>query len=535
MQVACRVFPFDEHAPAFPEEQLWAPHASRAPVGVAFSGGGTRSACLTLGALRALRHLGLLERTRVMSAASGGAWCAVPFTFLPASVDEEGWLGAPLEPEALAPAVIDAVEHSFAFRCTDAPLGQLYAQHALAGDERFGRAIGQVFLHPDGLDDPTRLFTLDAAARARLTTLNHSRPDVGPFAIVERRDRPFLVVGGVLVLREGSSADADVVPFEMTPLYAGVAREHARVGDHRRFGGGFVECCGFDSSHRTGSGALRVCDVGEERFTLNDLVGTTGAAPALLAKLLNVPTAWSGLPRFHSWAIAGSDVNPLTRATELRAGDGGLYEHNGVLSLLLRGLRRIVAFVNTADPPERCVDLARLFGATHTLPADPANPVRLGMQTFPTADFADLVDELRADGVALRQHEVQTCAHAGLRPAAGDTATVLWVYNPDPSVLRHTGWWTALPAATKALLLPGASQRPDLAEFPRVATFFPQPGQLHPDKLIELTRAQARLLSCWSDWRVSSPESEGGILEPLCALFDVDPAAAMARLAQARP
>ena len=73
MQLACRVFPFDEHRPRHPEQDLWPAWGQRAPVGIAFSGGGTRSACLTLGTLRALKHLGLLERTRVLSAASGGS------------------------------------------------------------------------------------------------------------------------------------------------------------------------------------------------------------------------------------------------------------------------------------------------------------------------------------------------------------------------------------------------------------------------------------------------------------------------------
>ena len=534
MQLACRVFPFDEHRPRHPEQDLWPAWGQRAPVGIAFSGGGTRSACLTLGTLRALKHLGLLERTRVLSAASGGAWCAVPFTFLPAAVDEARWLGAPLEPEALTPAILDAPEDSFAARCTAAPLAQLYAQHLGAGDERFGRAIGHVFLRPDRHTDTGRLFTMDAASRTRLETLNRSRPLPGPLTVVERADRPFLVVGGALFLDDQSHADADVVPFEMTPLYAGVAAAQVRARDHQRFGGGFVESCGYDSAHRTGAGALRVCDLSDCRFTLHDMVGTTGAAPALLASLLGVPTGVSGLPRFHTWALHGTDADPLTRARELRAGDGGLWEHNGVVSLLVRGLRRVVAFVNTADPPSRCIDLARLFDRTDAVPVDAANPVKQGMAVFPRGDYPDLVAELHRDGVALREHELLPCPRAGFRPAAGERATVLWVYNPDSSQLSASAWWAALPQETQRLLLPGLGQRPDLATFPRVATFFPQPGVVHPDKVIELSRAQARLLACWSDWRVGSPESEGGILEPLCALFDENPAVAATRLARAR-
>src|SRR3954465_7942145 len=49
--------------------------------GIAFSGGGTRSAAAVLGQLRALHELKWLESVRYMSAASGGAWGAVPYAF----------------------------------------------------------------------------------------------------------------------------------------------------------------------------------------------------------------------------------------------------------------------------------------------------------------------------------------------------------------------------------------------------------------------------------------------------------------------
>ena len=43
-------------------------------VGIAFSGGGTRSASATLGQLRGLEQNGWLARVRYMTAVSGGSW-----------------------------------------------------------------------------------------------------------------------------------------------------------------------------------------------------------------------------------------------------------------------------------------------------------------------------------------------------------------------------------------------------------------------------------------------------------------------------
>jgi hypothetical protein len=50
-------------------------------VGIAFSGGGTRSASATVGQLRGLEQNGWLARVRYMTAVSGGSWAAVPYTY----------------------------------------------------------------------------------------------------------------------------------------------------------------------------------------------------------------------------------------------------------------------------------------------------------------------------------------------------------------------------------------------------------------------------------------------------------------------
>ena len=52
-----------------------------ADLGIAFSGGGTRSASATVGQLRGLEQNGWLSRVRYMTAVSGGSWAAVPYTY----------------------------------------------------------------------------------------------------------------------------------------------------------------------------------------------------------------------------------------------------------------------------------------------------------------------------------------------------------------------------------------------------------------------------------------------------------------------
>ena len=85
-------------APSFPEADSMRDE-QRHDLGVAFSGGGTRSMAATVGQLRGLSQNGLLEQVRYISAVSGGSWGAVPFTFY--SGDLEELLGTFVEPRNL--------------------------------------------------------------------------------------------------------------------------------------------------------------------------------------------------------------------------------------------------------------------------------------------------------------------------------------------------------------------------------------------------------------------------------------------------
>src|SRR5262245_10778389 len=70
--------------PCFPETDSLPEGPS---LGVAFSGGGTRSATMVLGQLRGLRKIGVLDQVRYVSAISGGGWASVPFVYTKSSLD----------------------------------------------------------------------------------------------------------------------------------------------------------------------------------------------------------------------------------------------------------------------------------------------------------------------------------------------------------------------------------------------------------------------------------------------------------------
>jgi hypothetical protein len=100
--VSCKMWEVPEDSSFFPErddDELQAGDlASRPNTGIAFSGGGTRSAAATLGYIRGLNELNLLDNVRYVSCVSGGSWACTPFIYLPGDWTDETFLGQSIPP-----------------------------------------------------------------------------------------------------------------------------------------------------------------------------------------------------------------------------------------------------------------------------------------------------------------------------------------------------------------------------------------------------------------------------------------------------
>lgn len=231
---------------------------AKADLGIAFSGGGRRSAAATLGQLRGLRATGLLEQVRYISAVSGGAWAALPFTYLPEQVDEDLFLGIAKDPEVLT---LEDFRHaeggSLAQAISNAVIIDNFLWEAikLGGDETYARAIGDLFLRPFGTDDTARFFTFHRGARDAVLAGNRKTDDErcyleeGDFYTV-RDGRPYLVVGSTILRLGNTGRSRQKIQCEFTPLYTGVRRLFPTAG--RRgvpIGGGYVESFAYDSEN----------------------------------------------------------------------------------------------------------------------------------------------------------------------------------------------------------------------------------------------------------------------------------------------
>ena len=146
-----------EQGHSFPEQEL-TEVMSRPNIGIAFSGGGSRSAVASFGTMRALHQMGLDKEFRYVGANSGGAWFVSAYSFLPEELTDEEFFGDYLDFSKITnfEEVRESVDSSAFLRAlTYGGIGRK-ALHGWKGylnnrDENWSRAVGQSILAPLGL------------------------------------------------------------------------------------------------------------------------------------------------------------------------------------------------------------------------------------------------------------------------------------------------------------------------------------------------------------------------------------------------
>ena len=525
----------DETTAAVPELEdpaLAVPWLGERPsFGVAFSGGGTRSASATLGQLRALTRLGWMDRARHVTANSGGSWVTVPYTYLPAAVSEARFLGPYLPPDALNDANLRASDvDPVAFSTAIHGAGTIEELLEIGrGDEAYSDIVASIFLEPYGLHDNEKFFTFHRGALDEVLAGNPGLSDAR-FQLVER-ERPYLVVTGVMLAEQMSADPDEYFPVEMTPLYTGIRQraEFEKDGEIVVVGGGYVESFGYDSYEPHGgringrwqvriSGSLVRGDkpIGDRyRFTLSDVIGTSSAAPLGTLSRNFVPNFL--FPEFRHWAvdrasIVNGDARVRREADEFQHGDGADMDNLSVTSLFARKTRNILSFVNTSTPfrvpPGGCGDVSET-----TLTDDLISLFRPSGRLVHNVMFAAGDEGLR-----------QLCESFAIRKAAGEplvhcqaydvlendwyrvepyTANVCWVYLD-----RVGGWMNRLNGDGSELVSDIINRQGSFDSFPHYSTFAE-----HGIALIDLDRERVVALSNLAAWTVL--ESSATIAEYL--------------------
>jgi len=504
----------------------------RASFGIAFSGGGTRSASASLGEFRALEDLGWLRRARYISANSGGSWIAIPYTYLPTKIDEQRFLGTYIPPEqmdddTLKPSDVDPLAFGTAIH-NAGTIGDLLELGR--GDEAYSDIVASIFLQPFGLHDNEKFFTFHESALQKVLAGN---PSLGRdnFQIVEREDRPYLIVTGVMIGQQMSEDPDEYFPVEMTPLYTGIRGrfEFEKDDESVVVGGGYVESFGYDSYEPQDiatDGRFRVRLKGllwrgdkpfgdRYRFTLSDVMGASSAAPLATLSRSSVPNVL--FPEFRHWAVDRKSINESgdkvrRKADEFQHGDGADMDNLALTPVLARKTENILVFVNSADafrtPANGCGaiteasisdDIVSLFRSSNRL----IHNVVFAEGDAGLTAICETFTERKSAGEPLvhcQAYDVVENARHRIEPYR---ASICWVYLD-----RARGWIDRLNPDGGKLVGELSRNEGSFDNFPHYLTFAE-----HGISLIDLNRERVIALSNLAAWTVR--ESAAYISESL--------------------
>ena len=524
--VAVRTWDIDANSSALPPEladdELVVPWLrERASFGIAFSGGGTRSASASLGQLRALHDLGWLRRARYISSNSGGSWVTVPYTYLPLAIDEERFLGDYIPPEQLddqnlSPSTTDPLALGTAIH-NASTIGELLELGR--GDEAYSDIVASIFLQPFGLHDNEKFFTFHQGALERTLAGNPSL-GAGDFQIVERDDRPYLIVTGVMIGQQLSDDPEEYFPIDMTPLYTGIRGRFQFEKDDETVvvGGGYVESFGYDSYEPQGgavdgrwrvrlTGLLSRGDkpIGDRyRFTLSDVIGASSAAPLATLSRSAIPNFL--FPEFRHWPVNRQAINQSgervrRKADEFQHGDGADMDNLALTPLLVRKTENIIVFINTEDafrkPSSGCGDVTEEHITDDVISCFRPSGVLIHNIVFGDGDaaLAKICEAFAAQQAAgeplvyCQPYDVIANARHGIAPYR---TSICWVYLD-----RANDWIERLDHTNYDLVRQLYDGEGSFDNFPHYLTFAEQGVSL-----IDLSRERVIALSNLAAWMV---------------------------------
>jgi len=522
----------------FPETDALGKARPRAlDFGIAFSGGGTRSASATVGQLRALQHLGWLDRVRYITGVSGGSWVVVPFEYSPESPDAllgefhnpgDLTLDRLLKPNGrIAERIASSQLLVGGFREASAELfrgkgedelkmrvarisflsdhfddivdGVKALLHKTKNDDRrdkiYARLLGPIFLDPLISDASRRTFSWTGDTVADMFTL--AGGGLPADMLMTNVDRPFMIIGATMVFA-GDSDFPELTPIEYTPMYSG-----SRRSSDGKSPGTYVSSWAYDAPAAAG-GAPDYIRAGFDKsqpFSLADVIASSGAAPQLQLLVADVPNALRNyvrqtatvFPYFQHPSV--DDGGAVTLSPALPHGDGGLTDNLGLMPLLARGVKNVLVFFNTNTHDfQQNDDLKSLFMPVGTVDGG-------GDKTHNQVFERDQYEKVRGVYARAGSNPLVYCAR-GLRVlpnafyniAGYDGLNLCIFYNADASA-----WHDGLSSPDVRALFAGAA---NVDNFPWYDTF-----EQNAPKVIYLDATQVNLLSEFTSWIVARKET----------------------------
>lgn len=470
----------------FPEQAFTQFDPSKKLVGVALSGGGPRAMSCAMGQIRALLDSFIYDSIGAISCVSGGSWFGTPFSFAPAGFTDVQLLGTQTPPSQLTIQELQTIgPANICFPLTimfnsaiTTVLSYQYEINNVPWNKLWSRMLNAFFLDDLLLGSDQTFFTLNTTTLNNLLAQNPSLTASNFYLL--RNLRPFYIASGT----QNYPTDVNLVMrhMEYTAMYAGTPQQCGAIGPNgEHYGYGYVDNLLFDTlrpkmvGSQSAAAFLNTNPYNNKQmpFLLCDQMGSSSSAPGSALDYFN-DTDW--FPQFNYWspAYTGKESTQLYSFT-----DGGDLENTGIIPLLRRQFKLIIACVNTSLPLKSInyndynyvsgidAQISRLFGRQPNPPG-----MIPDIQVFnDNGKFDTLANALitrKASGQPLLYSDTYTIYPGNYFGVpvypGGEEVVVLWVYND-----MNMEWYNQLPIAVQTLL---ASKAPDnyMYNFPNLAT-----------------------------------------------------------------
>ena len=374
----------------------------RDKLGVAFSGGGTRSMMASMGQMRALRDLGLLNNNKIglISSVSGGTWAAASYVYRKEKYINEAFLGAGInDPASLVWEGDDESPENLSYiskNCMAIVPTRTYFEDLLEcairlkkkygyyWSEIWARVVGDRILDPFDLNPTDRkgrpsLYLGDQPAWVDSNVAGIPKSE---FQLIYDETAPPLIINGAL-FSDLKDRSYELIPFELNGMKTGLSA--VLTEDDFTFGGGFSNGYSFASIEPQGASQNTV-EASLQKTSLADAAGISSAffATALANRLKSTLKAddWKSqmkendilsslllrwlakrreewlkdlekestlIPIYAYWSVA--DIQDGTAEDQnFYFADGGGLENTGVATLVSKGYDRILSFINSERP-----------------------------------------------------------------------------------------------------------------------------------------------------------------------------------------
>ena len=402
-------------------------------LGVAFSGGGTRSMMASMGQMRALRDLGLLNNDSIglISSVSGGSWAAASYVyrkeqymneeFLSTGVEDPArlvWDGAYASPNNLGHIsencmgiiptrtyIEDLIESAV----------RLKKEYGYYWSEMWARIVGERIFAQFDLNPIDRKGRPDCyiGDQPAWVISNVSGIPMDEFQIIHDETAPPLIINGAL-FSDLENREYQLLPFEINGIKTGLPA--TVIENDFTFGGGFANAYSFASTDPRNA-TQETVEADMQKTSLADATGISSAffataladqlraslkqndwqrklaekdviSSPLIEWLADHKEDWlkeleketTFIPIYPYWSVAGVR-NGNMEDRNVYFADGGNLENTGVATLVSKGYDRILSFINTqtaltmessegAEKLSVVDNLAALFGYTPMLQLD---------------------------------------------------------------------------------------------------------------------------------------------------------------------